>query len=864
MGKFDKATLDGRLKKISKHNVKIYNWAKTAYNTSELYFEPESEDDIKKIIELAKRNKKNIKVIGMVHSPSDLPFSDGYIISMNKLNRIIKIDQEKKTVTVEAGIKITQLNEELSKHGLALSNLCSISELTIGGAISTATHGTGVNFGCLSTQIKCLTLLTDSHGKMHCSETMNSDVFKATLCNLGALGIITQVTIQCETAYLLEANQIPVKLNYILDNLDAIVHSAEHIRFWWFPHTDDCIAWKANRTNKVYVNEWAIPIEKAKYAIKDLKRWIETNEISVHCPVEIRFVDQDDIWLSPAYGRKVCYIGIIMYRPYYQPVPYKKYWAGYESIMRSYDGRPHWAKTHTMFRSELEKVYPKFQSFIELQKQLDPTGLFLNPYLRRHLFGENVDVIKAKLCELESLDNLGKAKGAEPGRNFEPALNNNKNSKFDFETFPDGFGNIPSDDTGSRPKSSNDFLPPRMPASWGFSEGTLLDKAVLFGEVEYVYMARQVALEKVYVVRVADEDGWSVAAKLPQSFLQPNWCNLGQAAFSCPTSLKGHETELNSQESSGTYFSDHQAPYSALRFGVSKEVVCYLCEDKGHYANKCYFKKQGGGIGQGTVSDRKVAFKNSSSLLEGGYKASTNRNGVVGKESSTLSKRGNERTGAIELVGQGKERPDWLLEVSPVFVVLKPGPRSEGKRKLGPCSEAKILWPVYRYIEGLVVVLKKKIDLTVTSLKELLRSPKVSARSLVLVIGKVQSLARAFALAQALEDMQWLIENLKNWNGHLAWKLSRIKTVHVDASIIELVAARNWRGILLANVIAQLESIAVLAYKSSAKEWSSEMAKRYCTGDLKHIYKEGYRYFSDPELKIEIVKQLECCWESFD
>ncbi|KAF0424573.1 L-gulonolactone/D-arabinono-1,4-lactone oxidase [Gigaspora margarita] len=464
MGKFDKATLDGRLKKISKHNVKIYNWAKTVYNTSELYFEPESEDDIKKIIELAKRNKKNIKVIGMVHSPSDLPFSDGYIISMNKLNRIIKVDQEKKTVTVEAGIKITQLNEELSKHGLALSNLCSISELTIGGAISTATHGTGVIFGCLSTQIKCLTLLTDSHGKMHCSETMNSDVFKATLCNLGALGIITQVTIQCETAYLLEANQIPVKLNYILDNLDAIVHSAEHVRFWWFPHTDDCIAWKANRTNKKplpqklsyihdtlfgfhllqfvlylsrfrsstipkinqlifsfkfskpihfiddsykvfcfdclfsqYVNEWAIPIEKAKYAIKDLKRWIETNEISVHCPVEIRFVDQDDIWLSPAYGRKVCYIGIIMYRPYYQPVPYRKYWAGYESIMRSYDGRPHWAKTHTMFRSELEKVYPKFQSFIELQKQLDPTGLFLNPYLRRHLFGENVDVIKAKL-----------------------------------------------------------------------------------------------------------------------------------------------------------------------------------------------------------------------------------------------------------------------------------------------------------------------------------------------------------------------------------------------------------------------------------------------------------------------------------
>ncbi|CAG8704689.1 24599_t:CDS:2, partial [Gigaspora rosea] len=193
-----------------------------------LYFDPESEDDIVKIIELAKRNKKNVRAIGMIHSPSDLPFSDGYIISMKKLNS----------------------PRELSKHELALSNLCSISDLTIGSVISTATHGTGINFGCLSTQltIKSLTLLTDSHGKMQCSETMNLDGFKAALCSLGALGIIAQVTIQYETAYLLEANQTPVKLNYVLDNLESVIHSAEHVRFWWFPHTDDCVAWKANRT----------------------------------------------------------------------------------------------------------------------------------------------------------------------------------------------------------------------------------------------------------------------------------------------------------------------------------------------------------------------------------------------------------------------------------------------------------------------------------------------------------------------------------------------------------------------------------------------------------------------------------------
>ncbi|CAG8782371.1 12116_t:CDS:2, partial [Racocetra persica] len=135
--------------------------------TPELYFEPEFEDDIVKIIELAKRNNKNVRAIGVAHSPSDLPFSDGYIINMTKLNKVIEVDPEAKTITVEAGMKLSQLNEELIKHGLALSNLCSISDLTIAGMISTATHGTGINFGCFSTQIKSLTLLTGSCDKMY-------------------------------------------------------------------------------------------------------------------------------------------------------------------------------------------------------------------------------------------------------------------------------------------------------------------------------------------------------------------------------------------------------------------------------------------------------------------------------------------------------------------------------------------------------------------------------------------------------------------------------------------------------------------------------------------------------------------------
>ncbi|CAG8743766.1 12869_t:CDS:2, partial [Ambispora leptoticha] len=122
-----------------------------------------------------------------------------------------------------------------------------------------------------------------------------------------------------------------------------------------------------------YVNEWAIPLERTAEALRKLDQWIKENEkkIYVHFPIEVRFVDQDDIWLSPSYGRKTCYIGIIMYRPYNKPVPYKKYWAAYEQIMRECD------------------------DFLELREKLDPEGTFLNPYLRRHLLGEHGPEIDA-------------------------------------------------------------------------------------------------------------------------------------------------------------------------------------------------------------------------------------------------------------------------------------------------------------------------------------------------------------------------------------------------------------------------------------------------------------------------------------
>jgi L-gulonolactone oxidase len=230
-------------------------------------------------------------------------------------------------------------------------------------------------------QIADLTLINGKGERLFCSASSNPDVFEAARCSLGALGVITRMSLKVEPAFNLEAKQAPAKLQDVLQNWDTVINSAEHVRVWWYPHTQDCVVWRANRTdkpvsndppswfkytfvgfhvyqfalniaryrqsmipsltkffyNKVhstptqvvdesykvfnfdclfpqYVNEWAIPLEKAPEALERLDKFINSSELKVHFPVEIRFVDGDDVWMSPSYGRKTCYIGVIMYR----------------------------------------------------------------------------------------------------------------------------------------------------------------------------------------------------------------------------------------------------------------------------------------------------------------------------------------------------------------------------------------------------------------------------------------------------------------------------------------------------------------------------------------------------------------------
>ncbi|XP_063775283.1 L-gulonolactone oxidase-like [Pseudophryne corroboree] len=402
------------------------------------------------ILDLARQRSKRVKVLGGGHSPSDIACTDDFMIRLDKMNKVIKIDQDKKQVTVEAGILLTDLNEVLNDNGMALSNIGAVSEVAAAGVIGTGTHNTGISHGILSTQVVSLSMMTQSGEILECSESINADIFQAARLHLGSLGVILTVTLQCKAAFHLKEVQFSSTLQEVLDNLDTHLNSSEYFRFFWFPHTEsvsifyqdptdkppssiaswfrDCfmgyyvlefLLWissfvsslvpainrfffwllfssRSERVDvsykvfnfdclfKQYVQDWAIPIEKTKHALTQLKAWLERNpHVVAHFPVEVRFARGDDILLSPCYQRNSCYMNIIMYRPYGKDVEHKDYWSEYEKIMKRVGGRPHWAKAHTCTRKDFEKMYPGFAKFNSIREKLDPTGMFLNTYLEK-------------------------------------------------------------------------------------------------------------------------------------------------------------------------------------------------------------------------------------------------------------------------------------------------------------------------------------------------------------------------------------------------------------------------------------------------------------------------------------------------
>ncbi|WP_329474557.1 FAD-binding protein [Kribbella sp. NBC_01484] len=223
------------------------NWAGTESATGVEILRPSSTDELAAAVKSAAEQGKKLKAVGSGHSFTGCSVPEQVMVRMDGLSSIIHADKDSGRVTVGAGTGLRKLNAGLAAFDLAMANLGDIDKQTISGAISTGTHGTGARLGGLATQVVALDLVTADGSILHCSAEEHPDVFAAGRVSVGALGVISALTLQCVPAFLLHAQEMPLPLGDVLDGFDEFAGSNDHFEFYWFPHTDIALTKRNNR-----------------------------------------------------------------------------------------------------------------------------------------------------------------------------------------------------------------------------------------------------------------------------------------------------------------------------------------------------------------------------------------------------------------------------------------------------------------------------------------------------------------------------------------------------------------------------------------------------------------------------------------
>ncbi|GAA1582373.1 MULTISPECIES: D-arabinono-1,4-lactone oxidase [Kribbella] len=261
------------------------NWSGTESATGIEVLRPGSVDELAAAVKTAAAQGKKLKAIGSGHSFTGCSVPEQVMVRLDGLSSILHADQASGRVTVGAGTGLRKLNAGLAAFDLAMANLGDIDKQTVSGAISTGTHGTGAKLGGLATQLVGLDLVTADGSVLHCSAEVHPDVFAAARISVGALGVISSLTLQCVPAFLLRAQEMPLPLADVLDGFDEFADGNDHFEFYWFPHTEIALT---KRNNRVGAGVAAAPVGRVRGWVDDEllsnKVFELTNRLAVRRP----------------------------------------------------------------------------------------------------------------------------------------------------------------------------------------------------------------------------------------------------------------------------------------------------------------------------------------------------------------------------------------------------------------------------------------------------------------------------------------------------------------------------------------------------------------------------------------------------
>lgn len=416
------------------------NWSGSTIAVPSQQVAVSSEDELSKLV---RDSTGPIRMVGSGHSFSPIAAVDGgTLVSLNGFDQVTPLAPDH--VKIGAGGQLGAISSQLHEHGHAFSNMGDINDQTLGGALATATHGTGLSFGCYSSMLTELTLVDGRGDQRNISRAAETDLFRALAVGIGTGGIATEAVMKTVQPYRLERSRYSIALDEILEDFADRMTARRNVEFYYITGSGQALVMESDardvpviarpedrdqeglaqlrlagivlgwspalrrfalglairaHTSEHFVEDWHLafptnrdgirfneteyhlPLDLGPQALREVVSLVETNFPHVYFPMEIRTVGADDLCLSPFYKRDTMSIAV----HHESGKPFDALLRAVESVFRKYEGRPHWGKMHSLTADELRALYPEWDLAIEARRDLDPDNRLVTPYIARLL-----------------------------------------------------------------------------------------------------------------------------------------------------------------------------------------------------------------------------------------------------------------------------------------------------------------------------------------------------------------------------------------------------------------------------------------------------------------------------------------------
>ena len=398
-----------------------FNWAGNVRYGTNRWLNIESVDQLQEFV----KKQNSLKALGSRHCFSRIADNAHQLISFRSMNRMLDIDETEKTVSVEAGITYSKLGPELDRQGYALHNLASLPDISVAGAIATATHGSGSKNGNLASAVAEIELVTADGELRTLSRQKDADEFLGAVVHLGALGIVTRVKLDIQPAFRInEYTYQGLKKNILYEKFSQIMNSAYSVSLFTYRNKDGFANWpwatvrlkvqeeagfeakpelfgarldaRRNTTGSWWERlphfaigdvaakgnelqtEYFVAMEHAVDAIKAVATLADRIQPLLHAS-ELRTVAADKLWMSTCYEQQSLAIHFT-WKPDQEGVA--NLLPEIEKRLAPFEARPHWGKLFFMGSKTLESRYDRLADFRRLVSRYDPEAKFGNAFLR--------------------------------------------------------------------------------------------------------------------------------------------------------------------------------------------------------------------------------------------------------------------------------------------------------------------------------------------------------------------------------------------------------------------------------------------------------------------------------------------------